>query len=143
MASKTVAALTAENNSSFPDNQTGLITPALLRGMIQDIIDSYLNLNGVAAPTTVTTAAYTVVNSDLYIIANFAGSVGLTMPSPISFKGRPILVKTIQAQTVVSASANIVPLAGGSAATSILTATAGKWAYLISDGTNWVIMAGN
>lgn len=143
MTSKTVAALTAENVSSFPDNTTGLVTPALVRGMIQDLIDSYLNLNGVAAPTTITSTTYSVLPADLYLIANFAGTVTLTMPAAISFKGRPIMVKTIQSQTVVSASSNIVPLAGGAAATSILTATAGKWSYLISDGTNWVIMAAN
>ncbi|WP_176479108.1 hypothetical protein [Mesorhizobium sp. WSM3860] len=50
------------------------------------------------------------------------------------------MIKTIQAQTVVSASSNVVPLAGGAAGTAILAATARKWATLVSDGTNWVIM---
>jgi hypothetical protein len=36
-----------------------------------------------------------------------------------------------------------VPLAGGAAGTAILAATAGKWADISSDGTNWVIMASN
>ena len=53
------------------------------------------------------------------------------------------MIKTIQAQTVVSASSNVVPLVGGAAGTAILAATAGKWATLVSDGTNWVIMQGN
>jgi hypothetical protein len=52
-------------------------------------------------------------------------------------------LKTTQAQTVDSASSNVVPLAGGAAGTAILTATAGKYAELVSDGTNWVIMSAN
>jgi hypothetical protein len=51
--------------------------------------------------------------------------------------------KTITANTVVSASSNVVPLAGGSAGTAILPATDGAWATLVSDGTNWIIMQAN
>jgi hypothetical protein len=51
-----------------------------------------------------------------------------------------LMVRTIQAQTVVSASSDVVPVAGGAAGTAILAATAGKWALLQSDGTNWQIM---
>ena len=66
----------------------------------------------------------------------------LATPAASSFPGREIYIKTIQAQTVVSASSNVVPLAGGAAATAILAATAGKWALLVSNGTNWEVMAG-
>ena len=55
--------------------------------------------------------------------------------------GREVMIKTIAAFTVVSASSNIVPLIGGVAGTAILAATAGKWATLVSDGTNWIVMA--
>jgi hypothetical protein len=44
---------------------------------------------------------------------------------------------------VNSASSNVVALAGGSAAAAILTATAGKFAALQSDGTNWNVMMAN
>jgi hypothetical protein len=44
---------------------------------------------------------------------------------------------------LTSASSNVVPLAGGAAGTAILSATAGAWATLVSDGTNWIVMAGS
>ena len=52
-------------------------------------------------------------------------------------------VKNIQAQTVVSASANVKPIGSNTAGTAILAATAGKFATLVSDGTNWIIMQAN
>lgn len=143
MTSKNVAALTAEITANFPDNITGLVTPALLRQVTQDIVDSTNNLNGVVPPDTQTGATYTVAATDIWIILNRAGTVTVTLPAAASFTGRPLWLKTIQAQTVVSNASNVVPLVGGAAGTAILAATAGKWALLVSDGTNWVIMAGN
>ena len=95
------------------------------------------------AANTQTGATYTVVDTDNTIIANRAGTVTLTLPTASSYTGRTIRVVTIQAQTVVSASSNVVPLAGGAAGTAILEATAGKWADLESDGTNWTISGSN
>jgi hypothetical protein len=77
------------------------------------------------------------------IIANYAGTVTLTLPTAASFPGRILNIKTIQNQLVISASANVVPLVGGTATTAILAATASKWATLQSDGTSWQIMAAN
>jgi len=94
-----------------------------------------------SAPVT-KTAAYTVGAADDYIIMNGSGSLALTLPTPARNAGRSIKVKTVAAQTVTSASSNVVPRAGGAAGTAILAATAGAWAELVSDGTNWVIMAG-
>jgi hypothetical protein len=37
----------------------------------------------------------------------------------------------------------VIPRAGGAAGTAILTGTAGNWAKLVSNGTNWEIMAGS
>lgn len=98
-----------------------------------------------SAPVT-KTANYTVDSGaakDSSIIFNGAGSLTVTLPTASSFSGRLIRIKTIAAQTVVSASSNVVPLVGGAAGTAILAATAGKWATLQSDGTNWIIMEGN
>lgn len=143
MASKSVAALTTEITALLADNTTGLITPANLRTVTQDIVDSTENLNGGSVPNTQTVAAYAVAATDIYIIANRAGTVTLTLQPAATFPGQALWVKTIQAQTVVSNAANVVPLAGGAAGTAILAASAGKWAMLVSDGVNWVIMAGN
>lgn len=91
---------------------------------------------------TITAATYTVLTTDRDIIANRAGTVTLTLPAAADYKRRRLSVRTIQAQTVVSASSNVVPKAGGAAGTAILAATAGNWAELVSDGTNWQVMAG-
>lgn len=93
------------------------------------------------APVTVT-ADYTVANTASFIINNKSGStMTLTLPTASSFTGRAITIQNYQAQTVVSASSNVVPQGGGSAGTAILDNVAGNWATLISNGTNWVIMS--
>jgi len=43
MAQLSKSALTSENNNSFPNNNTGYITPELLRNFNQDMIDSTVN----------------------------------------------------------------------------------------------------
>lgn len=96
-----------------------------------------------AAPRTITAATDTVGATDVFLIANRAGTVTLTLPTASTNSGKIITVKTIQAQTVVSATSNVVPLAGGAAGTAILAATAGKFAQLVSDGTNWITMQAN
>lgn len=92
-----------------------------------------------AAPVT-KTASFTVADTDGWLICNGAGSITVTLPSPSTSAGRVLEFKTIAAQTVVSASSNVVPVTGGAAGTSILPATAGAWATLLSDGTNWITM---
>ena len=92
-----------------------------------------------AAPVT-KTSSFTAADTDGWLICNGAGSITVTLPSPSSNTGRVIEFKTIAAQTVVSASSNVVPITGGAAGTAILPATAGAWATLLSDGTNWIIM---
>ena len=92
---------------------------------------------------TETAATRTIKNTDTHVICNRAGTITLTLPAAATYTGREILVRTITANTVVSASSNVVPLVGGAAGTAILAATAGKWALLVSDGTDWQIMAGN
>lgn len=97
----------------------------------------------VAAPASATASTYTVGAHDYSITANFAGTQTATLPAAASFTGRIIKIRTITANTVISASSNVVPLAGGAAGTAILAATAGKWAELQSDGSNWQIIAAN
>lgn len=102
-----------------------------------------LTLNGamlLGAPVT-KTADFALADTENSIICNKAGTTTVTLPAASSWTKRRFRIKTIQAQTVVSASSNIVPQAGGAAGTAILAATAGKWADLDSDGTNWHITA--
>jgi hypothetical protein len=87
-------------------------------------------------------ATYIVLTTDHTIIQTTAAST-YTLPAPASFTGRQLHIVTQFAGTVVSASSNVFPLAGGSPGTAILAATAGNWATLVSNGTNWVIVASN
>ena len=89
------------------------------------------------------TGNFTVQPGENWIVVNNAASTTVTLPSAASWTGEEIMIKTIQAQLVNSASSNVVPLAGGAAGTAILTNTIGKWATLVSDGTNWVITDSN
>jgi hypothetical protein len=91
------------------------------------------------APVTITAATYTVGTTDLWLIANYAGTVTLTLPSASSYSGRELNIQNYQAQTVVSASSNVVPQAGGTATTAILNASSGDACVLVSNGTNWVM----
>lgn len=93
-------------------------------------------------PVTKTTA-FTVGVTDKEIICQGSASISVTLPTASSFPGREINIKTIAAFTVVSASSNVKPMTSNTAGTAILAATAGKWARLVSDGANWIIMAGN
>ena len=94
------------------------------------------------APVT-KTANFTVADTEHWIICNGTGTITVTLPNAGDCVGREIMLKTIAAQSVVSASSNVVPLDGSAAGTAILPATAGKFATLVSDGTNWVIMQAN
>lgn len=93
------------------------------------------------APATLKTASFTVGPAETHIICNGGASITVTLPSASVWPGREIYIKTIAAQTVVSAASNVKPIDSNTAGTAILAGTAGAWALLVSDGTNWVIMA--
>lgn len=95
-----------------------------------------------SAPNT-QTGNYAMASSDYYLIFNGSGSITLTLLAASTNTGRQLTLKTIANQTVVSASSNVVPISTATPGTAILAGTAGKWATLVSDGTNWITMAGN
>jgi hypothetical protein len=76
-----------------------------------------------------------------YVISNRAASNTLTLPAAARNTGRVLKIMTRTAQTVVSASSNVVQKGGGAATAAILPATIGAWAEIVSDGTNWIIVA--
>jgi len=94
------------------------------------------------APTTIT-ANYTVADAVSWLICNGTGTITLILPTAASWTGRELMIKTTANQSVVSNASNVVPLTGGSAGTAILSNTAGKWATLVSDGSNWIILQSN
>jgi len=99
---------------------------------------SVINASG-GAPVT-KTANFTVAASENWLINNKSGSTcTVTLPTASSWAGRILRFQNYQVQAVVSASSNVVPLTGGAAGTSILLASSGDAATLVSDGTNWLM----
>jgi hypothetical protein len=91
------------------------------------------------APVT-KTANFSVAAGETWLINNKSGSsCTVTLPSASTNSGRVLHFQNYQAQTLVSASSNVVPLAGGAAGTAILAAVAGANATLVSDGTSWIM----
>ena len=95
------------------------------------------------SPVTKTTNFNLAATENWIIVNNSVGTTTVSLPSASTAPGREVFIKTTQAQAVVSGSNDVVPLVGGGAGTPILAATAGEWATLVSDGTDWVIMAGS
>ena len=141
----TVVAVTA----TAPVVSSGGIAPDISMPAANTSTDGYLtstdwntfnNKQGVAAPVT-KTADFTVANGEIWYINNKSGSTcTVTLPTASSWTGRTLTFKNMQAQTLVSASSNVVPIDNTSAGTAILLAVVGNWATMVSDGTNWIIM---
>lgn len=94
------------------------------------------------APVVVSAGITTIGDTSSIVICSFAGTMTLTLPAPSSLIGRLLLIKADVNQLVVSANANVIPLSGGAAATSILPGVVGgSFAILVSNGTNYVTMA--
>jgi cell division FtsZ-interacting protein ZapD len=110
---------------------------------VQPIVDVGVINASIAAlssvPVTVT-ADFTVGTSAWYINNKSGSTCTVTLPTASSWSGRQITFKNMQAQTLVSASSNVVPIDSTTAGTAILLAVVGNWATMVSDGTNWVIM---
>ena len=88
------------------------------------------------------TADFTLAVNEDYVINNKAAATcTVTLPTASTYPGREVTIKNLQAFTVVSASSNVVPIDSASAGTSILLGVVGNWATMVSDGTNWIIMA--
>ena len=93
----------------------------------------------VSAPVT-KTADFTVAATDVWLINNKSGSTcTVTLPTASTNSGRVLYFQNYQVRALVSASSNVVPLAGGAAGTSILLASSGDSATLVSDGSNWLM----
>ena len=95
------------------------------------------------APPAIKTASFTLGANENFVIVNgAAANVTVTLPAASSVPGRVVTIKNLSATyTVISASSNVKPQNSDTAGTAILAASATAWAMLVSDGTNWVIMA--
>ena len=114
---------------------TGPVTAASV-SVTGALSGTMLDLN---APVT-KTASFTLGDTENFVVCNGAGSITVTFPTAAASTGRVVWIKTIAAQTVVSASSNVLPIGSATPGTAILAASAGANAMLVCDGTNWVIM---
>ena len=97
-------------------------------------------ISGAGGAPVTKTANFSVANGDTWLINNKSGSsCTVTLPTASTNSGRVLHFQNYQAQTLVSASSNVVPLVGGAAGTAILAAVAGDTATLVSDGINWIM----
>ena len=126
---------TASANTVFAGPTTGADAPPAFRALVA------ADITGLTYSAPVTkTADFSVAASDLWLINNKSGSTcTVTLPTASSYTGRILHFQNYQVQALVSASSNVVPIAGGSAGTSILVASSGDQATLVSDGTNWLM----
>ncbi len=115
---------------------TGAITGASV-SVTGSLNGTMLDLN---APVT-KTASFTLGDTENFVVCNGAGSITVTFPTASANTGRVVWIKTIAAQTVVSASSNVKPIGSNTAGTAILAASAGAWAMLVCDGTDWIVMS--
>ena len=129
--------------------QTGLLNTfgATLKGLAPASgggTATYLRADGtwvnplLSAPATVT-ADFTLGAGSWVINAKAGSDCVVTLPAASA--GRSVTLKTVVGFAIVSAAADVVPLAGGAAGTAIVGNVAGNWATIVSDGTLWQIMA--
>jgi hypothetical protein len=149
--SGTVTSVSVTSANGFAGTvATATTTPAItistsitgvLKGNGTAISAAVVNTDYLAPSAPVTkTANFTVADTDVWLINNKTGSTcTVTLPTASSWTGRILRFQNYQVQTVVSASSNVVPLTGGAAGTSILLASSGDSATLVSDGTNWLM----
>jgi hypothetical protein len=108
---------------------------------VVDVAAVYAAIANISAAPVTKNANFTVGAGETWIINNKSGSTcTVTLPTASFYSGRTLTFQNYQAQFLVSASSNVVPLGGGAAGTAILENVVGNWATLVSNGTNWVTM---
>jgi len=126
---------TATANTVFAGPTSGADAPPAFRALVA------ADITGLTYSAPVTkTADFSVAATDLWLINNKSGSTcTVTLPTASAYSGRILHFQNYQSQALVSASSNVVPISGGAAGTSILVASSGDQATLVSDGTNWLM----
>jgi hypothetical protein len=146
----TIGASTPKNASVVDLSVTGTLSFDAAQGTAGQVLTSA----GTGATPTWTTPVVNVLSAPITKTADFTVGVGetwfinnktsstctVTLPSAATYTGRELTFKNMQAQTLVSASSNVVPIDSTVAGTAILLAVVGNWATLVSDGTNWIVM---
>lgn len=96
--------------------------------------------------TSTTTTTLTVSVNTTWLNIHQDATVTLTLPSAATYPGKELIIKQTGNGNVVSASSNIIGFTtafSGSTQTAIIAPATYRFATLVSDGTNWIIMQRN
>jgi hypothetical protein len=96
--------------------------------------------------TSTTATTLTVSVNTTWLNIHQDATVTLTLPSAATYPGKELIIKQTGAGNVVSASSNIIGFTtafSGSTQTAIIAPATYRFATLVSDGTNWIIMQRN
>ena len=85
------------------------------------------------------------LSSNRIFIVNTGGASTTSIDLTTATNGRQYMIKNLATGTVISTASNVIPFAGGSPTTAILSAgnVTPQWVTLVADGTNWHIMQKN
>jgi hypothetical protein len=94
--------------------------------------------------STTTGATILFSSNRVSLVITGTGST-TTIDLTTATNGRQYMIKNLSNATVISSSSNVIPLAGGSSGTAILSAgnVTPQWVTLVADGTNWHVMQSN
>ena len=117
-------------------NRRDMATGSSVWTLLRDLIDSIGYISDIAI-TEVTTATYTLTDTDSFLLVNRAGAVAITIPAPLS--GRVIRIKDSGGN---ASQYSITVTATGATIDGQATAVIGTdydSISLISSSTNWFI----
>jgi hypothetical protein len=96
--------------------------------------------------TSSTATTLTVSVNTTWLNIHQDATVTLTLPNAATYPGKELIIKQTGSGNVLSASSNIIGFTtafNGSTQTSIINPAIWRFATLVSDGTNWIIMQRN
>jgi len=96
--------------------------------------------------TSSTATSLTVSVNTTWLNIHQDATVTLTLPNAATYPGKELIIKQTGSGNVLSASSNIIGFTtafNGSTQTSIIAPATYRFATLVSDGTNWIIMQRN
>jgi len=129
-AQQTKSQLNTEVTTNLPDNTTGLITPAILRTTINDIIASFQQ-----APATITRASATdtiLVGDFGQLISYTASPVAVTLPQATgSFANFNVFIKASNGPVTVTPTTSTID----GNASLLISASSGAW--IVSNSGNY------
>jgi hypothetical protein len=115
------------------------LTSGTLTATAGNDVNIYLAINGPG----ITLSSSFGVYSHWYVNINQSSTVTITLPSASDNINKTLVIKNSGTGAVNSNTTNVEPLNSTTLGTAIMTSGGGKYATLVSNGSNWIKMAGN